>query len=237
MKNFRTGMLVPWVNTTMEDEIPTIVDSRIGLHWSRLRPNYLPHDGHDSSYLTQLLDDVPNALKKFDGLDLNTIVLGCTSASIIDGCKSLEIPDNYRTKNFITAFEAVVSYIKKISAHEIMLFAPYESHVIDDEINALASRDIKVVKAIKIDYVNEIRFISPSDLYKIFLAEYSNRCDGVFFSCTALYTLDVISYLQQVQDVHTPIFSSNIAIAMTINATYENSDLYTSKHAAWSPND
>lgn len=220
MKKFRAGLLIPWVNTAMEDEIPTLVNRNVGLHWSRLRPSRLPLDGHDDSYLQLLLDDIPNAITKFDGLDLQTLVLGCTSASVVNDGNDLVYPGKYQHIEKITAFDAAANYLKQKSAHDVILFGPYQEHILESEVKALNRLDVKIAKAVKINYDQEIRFISSIDLFKKFQAEYSPNYDAVFFSCTALYTLEVIRFIREMQNIQIPIISSNTAIALMLNNLY-----------------
>ena len=38
MKLKRVGILIPWVNITLEDELGRLIIPEIGLHWSRIEP-------------------------------------------------------------------------------------------------------------------------------------------------------------------------------------------------------
>ena len=225
MKMFRVGILIPWVNTTMEDEIPILLHPDIGIHWSRMRPRILPRNGHDSSYMEMMIKDMPYALSKFDGLDLQTLVLGCTSASILETSKIIKIPKKYRNTRFISAFDSVIGQLTKLSAKNIMLFAPYDLKTIEAETYALKKAGFLVNKSVILDYDKEIRFIPSSKIIEIFLSEIIEGIDAVFFSCTALYTVSAFSELQSSHNVTIPLLSSNIAIAREINDQYTKSML------------
>jgi maleate cis-trans isomerase len=217
VKTMQVGMLIPWVNTAMEEEIPSLVDSEIGLHWSRLRPAILPRNGHDTSYLRRMLLCMPEALSRFNGMDLHAIVLGCTSVSFAHTCSDVAIPDEYRAATLIMAFDAVIRQVKRLKAERVMLFAPYDKRTIDAEATLMVSQGINVVKRVVLTYESEIRFISTEQVYDAFLREYVD-CDAVLFSCTALYTLELISNIQQEQpELRASLLSSNTAIARTLN--------------------
>lgn len=225
MKNFRAGILIPWVNTTMEDEIPILLHPDIGIHWSRMRPKKLPRNGHDTGYLNMMIKDMPIALSKFDGLDLQTIVLGCTSASILATNNLLKIPKRYQGVRFISAFGSVIGQLSKLSAKNIMLVAPYDVKTIEAETNALKNAGVLVKKSVILDYDHEIRFIPPTNIIKIYLSEIISGVDAVFFSCTALYTVSAFLELRNSYNVKIPLLSSNTAIASEINDQYINSML------------
>lgn len=221
MKKLQVGILVPWVNVAMEEEIPSLLNQEIGVHWSRLRPSKLPDDGHDSSYLELLLSDVPNALSKFDGLDLDAIVLGCTSASFSCPFKweNYYSPQSSPTE-MLSAFDTVTIQLRKLGSRKLMLFAPYEASILTKEVSALEQAGFGVIKAIQLGYDKEIRFISPSQICETFAKTYTGGCDAIFFSCTALYTLEAIDIIRQTCDPGIPLLSSNTAIANTLNDLY-----------------
>lgn len=220
MKVLQVGMLIPWVNTAMEEEISTSVHPNIGLHWSRMRPKILPKDGHDTSYLEHMLLALPDALSGFDGLKLQVIVLGCTSVSFGNLCSSIKIPKAYRNSRFITAFDSMIFQIKKIKAKNILLFAPYDKSTIDAEADMLEACGLNVVKCIPLTYKDEIRYITTEQVYNTFEKEYTSQCDIVLFSCTALYTLEAINNIKTRLNVEIPMLSSNSAISDTLNDLY-----------------
>jgi len=222
MKTLQVGILIPWVNTAMEEEIPYLTHPDIGLHWSRLRPNVLPKDGHDDSYLEHMLVSIPEALSKFDGLNLHVIVLGCTSATLAGCCSKIEIPEPYRNLEFITAFDAVIFQIRKIRAKTLLLFAPYEQDMIEAEVQIFKSRGVDIVKYVSLPYQDQIRYITPMEIYDLFIKEYTPQCDAVFFSCTALYTLEAIDIIKRGLHIEVPLFSSNTAISIMLNDLYNH---------------
>jgi len=220
MKALQVGMLIPWVNMAMEEEIPNSVHPNIGLHWSRMRPKILPKDGHDTGYLKYMVLALPNALSGFDGLRLQVIVLGCTSVSFGNFCSSIEIPKAYKNSRFITAFDSIVLQIRKLEAKNILLFAPYDKGTIDAEANMLETCGVNVVKCVPLTYKDEIRYITTEQVYDTFEKEYTSQCDAVLFSCTALYTLEAINNIKTRLNVEIPLLSSNSAISDTLNDLY-----------------
>jgi maleate cis-trans isomerase len=120
---FQVGALVPWVNTAMEEELPFLVGSSIGLHWSRLRPQMLPMNGHDPSYMKSMLDAIPDALSEFDGLRLDAIIFGCTSA---EACYDMSLYQRVGCEYF-TALRSLIYATKSAGVHNISLLSGYKS--------------------------------------------------------------------------------------------------------------
>jgi len=220
VKEFQVGMLIPWVNTAMEEEIPFLVNPNVGLHWSRLRPKKLPRNGHDTSYLKDMALSIPEALSRFGGLDIHVIIMGCTSISFTGSTSTINIPIKYKHIKTITTFEAIILQIQKIKAKRVQLFAPYDEGTIAREIDLLKSYGFEVIKSVSLPYSDEIRYISMEQIYNTFIKEYTPKCDTVLFSCTALFTLDLINHIKEYFKIETPILSSNIAISHTLNDLY-----------------
>ncbi len=222
MKALQVGMLIPWVNTAMEEEIPNSVNPNIGLHWSRMRPKILPKDGHDSRYLRYMLLALPTALSCFDGLKPQVIVLGCTSANFGNFCPSIKLPKAYTNSRFITAFDSIVLQIRKLKAKNILLFAPYDKGTIDAEASMLKACGVNVVKCVPLTYKDEIRYITTEQVCDTFEKEYISQCDAVLFSCTALYTFEAINNIKIRLNVEIPLLSSNSVISDTLNDLYND---------------
>jgi maleate cis-trans isomerase len=221
MKVFRVGMLIPWVNTAMEEEIPHSVHPNIVLHWSRMRPKVLPKDGHDTGYLGDMVLAVPGALECFDGLELEAIVLGCTSVTLDRLLTNVKMPKAYGELAFITAFDSIVLQIRKLKAKTLLLFAPYSSAMMNRESKMLTETcGVSVVKCIPLTYADQIKNITVEQVCRTFEREYVSKCDAVLFSCTALYTLEAICRIKAQLDVRVPILSSNSAISDTLNDSY-----------------
>jgi len=125
MKEYKVGLLIPWVNTAMEDEIPLLVNKRVGLHWSRIKPSKGPKDGHDDTYLDSMIEDIPNALSRFGELKLDLVILGCTSATITNEEKNLSIIWKNQKARYVSTMDAMVAQLRKYGAKKVMLFAPY----------------------------------------------------------------------------------------------------------------
>lgn len=215
MKKTQVGLLIPWVNTAMEEEIPYLVHPDIGLHWVRLKPKKMPRDGHDTSYLESMIASIPEALSRFEGLIFDIIVLGCTSASFYSDLNKI-----YRgNSRFVTAFDAIIFQLKKLKAHKILLFAPYDATSLQREKELLERHGFSVLESVMLTYKYEIRYISAEYIYSTIIRHYL-ECDAVLLSCTALYTLDVIKKIENYHPSLAPVISSNLAIARTLNDIY-----------------
>ncbi len=177
---------------------------------------------NDLKLTLMMLQYIPDALSQFDGLNLQVIVLGCTSASFAANRPNINIPERYQYVKFISTFDAIIAQIKKTAAQNIMLFAPYDQYTINAEVELLNSYGINVAKSVSLNYVDEIRYIGEEQTYRYFLKMRSVECDAVLFSCTALYTLKVIRWIKAELDTNIPLLSSNTSIANTLNDLYQN---------------
>lgn len=217
MKKFQAGIVIPWVNTAMEEEITEFVHPNVGVHWTRVRPEKLPKDGHDSSYLKSMMASIPMALSRFDGLKLDIIVIGCTSISFTN-TSTLEIPQKYNHTPVVSVFDLIMLQLQKMGIKTLLLFAPYDRSTIDCQISIFNKNKITVLKAIPLHYKEEIRYITIDDIFDNFAAEFPIQdCDAVFFSCTALYTFEVFKKIKTTFDIKIPILSSNSVIVDAIN--------------------
>ncbi len=216
VKTFHAGLLIPWVNTAMEDEIPELVHPDVGLHWSRLRPQTLPLDGHDTRYLDSMMSSIPHALSEFDGLNLNCIVLGCTSVSFASACTRDGIPSEHNHQPIFSAFDAILHGIEKGKVRSLIVFAPYDVETLEGEVALLRSYGVEVIRGVALDYKDEIRYISEEQICSAVAREY-RLCDAVLISCTALYTIDVLRRLKRELRVNSMFLSSNTAIAELLN--------------------
>lgn len=217
MKPYQVGILVPWVNTAMEEEIPLLVNPAIGLHWMRVRPTTLPIDGHDTSYLKGLLEGMPSALTGFDGLNLQLIMFGCTSASVLSKTIGPVLPSNYQDAALWTAMDSLVYQLNRLNAESITLFAPYENAVLNSQARMLEESGIRVRKTVQIYYQSEIRHISTNVICDALSKELKHQDDVAVISCTALHTLAAVRRLRVRFDVKMPLITSNTAIAFSLN--------------------
>jgi len=222
MKEYKVGLLIPWVNTAMEDEIPLLVNKRVGLHWSRIKPSKGPKDGHDDTYLDSMIEDIPNALSRFGELKLDLVILGCTSATITNEEKNLSIIWKNQKARYVSTMDAMVAQLRKYGAKKVMLFAPYTKEMISSEISLLERFNITVSKAVRIDYFDEIRHIRPVDIFNTFMREYKSGPDAILFSCTGMYTLEAFKKIHRGINLSVPLISSNSAIGSIINDMYSS---------------
>lgn len=220
VKEYRVGMLIPWVNTVMEDEIPLQIDRQIGLHWTRLRPKLLPNDGHDNSYMASMIKQIPSGIASFDGIPISAICLGCTSASFDNSFGCLKQNNKSSQIKFFTAFEAVIIKLKKLNAKKISLFAPYDLGTIKNLIKGLSENGIEVINSTQIQYKKEIRNIRQQDLKKLLSMTEIKNVDAILFSCTGLYTMNLFKEIKDEFNLKTPVLSSNSSISDLINSLY-----------------
>jgi len=161
-----------------------------------------------------MLDAMPRAMSAFDGLRLDAIVLGCTSAEARYELSAAHTNDC----EYFTALRSLVYVMKFFGAHRIMLVAPYDPITMAAERASLRREGLDVIKEVTLSYRDEIRHIPTSDIVHSVRSEFSSECDCVLLSCTALYTIEAVAALSAILPSSCLITSSNLAIAARLHA-------------------
>lgn len=182
----RFGILVPWMNRTVEDELPGLVGNAAHLHWSRLLPDPLPRDRWDESYLAALLLDVPNAVARLGPADLRGIILACTSSSL-EGA-----PARLGSETAVmTAFQCLLAELDRRSPESLLLCTPYSSRVTKTMAVALEAAGYRVEATAMVDSALEYRDIPAGTIVDAIASRITKKVDCVVVSCTALYTASI----------------------------------------------
>lgn len=220
MNSLRVGMVVPWMNRTVEDELPELLQAvPVHLHWTRARPAKFPMDRSDESYLSSLIADVPEALERLAPSDLALVVLACTSASFDTTLCTLA-----SETRVVNAFECVISALSGSIGEPLLLCTPYSAELTGNLARELEARGHQIERVARIVSPHHFREISPLDIAATIAREVSRDVTQILISCTALYTATVSELLEFDYGIKIPVTSSVSAIANFITN-------YASKHA------
>ncbi len=206
----RIGLLVPSSNTTMEEEFRRLLPYGVSLHAARVRLRRVT-----IRELEAMKEELLDAAWRLVDANVNIIILGCTTGSLIKGIgydKELSnIITNSTGIKAITTSTAVLAALKNLSLDAISVATPYIEEVNEREKRFLEDNGIKVLKIMGLNIIDnlEIGRLSPEDAYMLARKVDTPESKGVFISCTNFRTLEVIEILEK--DLGKPVISSNLA--------------------------
>jgi len=160
-----------------------------------------------------MLDAIPSALSEFDGLRLDAIVFGCTSA---EARYDFKVNQREGCKCF-TALQSLIYAAKSVGARNILLVGPYDTLTMAAEKAILHRGGVNVLRAISLPYKDEIRHITSAAIVESVQKNFSSECDCVLLSCTAMYTIDAVAELSPLLPPDCLVTSSNLALAAQLN--------------------
>jgi maleate isomerase len=213
------GVLVPWANTVVEAELHQVSGPSVIWHYARL----VPASGTtelDERFLRGLLDAAPAALEQLAALPLSTVYLACTSAGFIYP-GAVAVPQGM-TITVVSAFEAIIAMLARLSAARIVLLTPYPREITEAEERMFGDHDITVTGSASLGSRDGYGAVTGEQVMKL-IPEVSRaamgEADVVVLSCTGWPTLALIPDLQR--GLGKPVLSSNLAIARHAQQTEE----------------
>jgi maleate isomerase len=203
------GVLVPWANTTVEDELPAWCGSA-AWHYARLAPAS-GTTALDETFLQGLMDAVPTALYQLSVLPIDRAYLACTSAAFTRPGQLAALTAASRVP-LVSAFDAIVDHLTTLSLTRIMLATPYPQAITDMEISQFAAHGISVIDAISLGLTDGYADLRTRQITEPAgkMAENSGG-DALVLSCTGWPTRAAVAILRRRLD--RPVISSNSAIA------------------------
>lgn len=199
------GMLVPWANMMVEEELPRLCPDGVVFHYARLVP-----PGRTTALNEEFLDGLraalPDALASLGRLPLDGVLLACTS----EGFTRL---DGY-APGLVSAFDALTSVLDRLGARRVALVTPYPPAITDLEAEAFAGRGITVTARASLGRDDAYARVTIGEITSL-VAGTDPRAladaEALVLSCTGWPTLDVIPRLEQ--GLGMPVISSNLAMA------------------------
>ena len=199
------GVLVPWANMVVEEELPHLCPDGVVFHYARLVPPART-TALNVGFLDGLRAAVPEALASLGKLPLDGVLLACTSEGFThSGGYPLGL---------VSAFDALTSALDRLGARRVALATPYPQAITDREADAFASRGITVTAGASLGRDDGYARVTIDEITSLVagtdpraLAE----AEALVLSCTGWPTLGVIPRLEQ--DLGMPVVSSNLAMA------------------------
>jgi len=211
----KIGIIIPSLNNTMEPELNKMVPRGIAVYATRLLlEKGLPDD------LEKMAADTEQATDLLKTADVNGILYGCTSGSLIKGVGwDQEIIRRIEERTGIpttTTSTAVIEAFKELGIKSVAVATPYVDAVNKIEKDFFESHGVTVVTIQGLGYTTgeELHRESPETAYAFAKQMNREEADCLFISCTDFATIEVLNLLEQ--DTGKPAMSSNTASLWSI---------------------
>jgi maleate isomerase len=199
------GVLVPWANMVVEEELPRLCTDGVVFHYARLVPPGRT-TALDAGFLDGLRAALPEALASLGRLPLDGVLLACTSAGFTRS-------GGY-APGVVSAFDALIGVLDRLGAKRAALATPYPQAITELEAKAFISRGIKVTACASLDRDDGYALIITDEIMALVAGANPRalaEAQALVLSCTGWPTLGVIPHLEQ--DLAMPVVSSNLAMA------------------------
>lgn len=212
----RFGVMVPARNCTIEPELYKMAPDGISLHFDRLAMELGTEGESEENVKRRLLgyfEESITSARNLAVIDPEVIAFGCTSGSLYLGPdhdrevikkiqKTVKIPTT-------TTSTAVIHALKELKINRVCVVTPYPDHLnkrVKSFLEAKGIRTLKII-GIKVPRMKSDEF--PQRVYRDAKKIISSDCRGIFISCTALRSIDIIESLEE--DTKKPVITSNQA--------------------------
>jgi maleate isomerase len=197
----------------MEPEFWRMAPEGVSVHTSRVRLSEVTPEA-----LRLMASEAVRAAEELATADVNVIVYGCTSGSLLEGVEweerlRREIRERAGVEAITTA-QAVVEALRALGVRRVAVATPYIDEINSRERSFLERSGFSVVRIRGLGIVRntDIGRQPPWVAYRLakeVAREAGRSADGVFISCTNLRTIEVIELLEA--ELQLPVVSSNTA--------------------------
>lgn len=205
----RIGLLVPSSNTTMEPELHRMTPGGVSIHTARMR---LVETTPEK--LVEMADDAGRAAHLLATAEVDFIVYGCTTGSLIGGVEweerlvqGIERETGVPT---ISTSRAVIDALKALNVERVAVATPYIDVLNRLERAFLESHGIEVTAIRGLGIVRNVEIgRTEGAAVEELVRAVAGGADAVFISCTNLPTIGLIEPLEA--GLRRPIVTSNQA--------------------------
>lgn len=204
----RIGLLLPSSNTTMEPDFVKMAPEGVTVHSARM---FLEDVTPES--LERMAGEAELAAKLLSTADVDLMVYGCTSGSLIRGVEweaslvnRIEVSSNTRA---VTTVGAVVEALRALDARKIRVFTPYTDPINRLEKAFLEAQGFQVASIRGLGLVDNLKIGRITQAEIEMLVDPGPAADCLFISCT---NLPAASLIQTLEEKHRkPVVTSNQA--------------------------
>ena len=208
----KIGLIVPSTNTINEPEFYRMAPRGVSIHTGRIK---LLGKATTESYHA-MADETARAASELATAEVDVVVWGCTSGSVIVPREKLEAAMTEQAGvPSVTTFGSVLAALTTMGAKRISMGTPYVDFVNEEEARLVEKEGIEVVSwyGLRLGETQEERRgigrVPPESLSR--LVRYIDRPEAevVFLSCTNLATVEKIAELEA--EIGKPVITSNQA--------------------------
>lgn len=210
------GVMVPCRNTTIEPEFYKLAPEGVTFHFDRL--GLVPGgEGETLEAVEKRLrgdgEEAVICTRNFSKMMLDAIAFGCTTGSLIGG-PGYDQQLISRLKEITpipitTTSTAVIEALKHLGMEKVVVVTPYIPELNEKEKIFFEAHDIEIIRIERIPHTTLKPEIVPQKAYQLAREIDTPKANGIFISCTALRSIEIIDSLEQ--DAGKPVISSNQA--------------------------
>lgn len=205
----RIGLLVPSSNTTMEPDFYRMAPEGVSVHTARMRLDEVTPDG-----LIRMADDAKRGTALLTTADVDVVVYGCTTGSLVGGVRWEEdlvdrLHDNTGIKTMSTS-GAVVGALRTLGAQRVGVATPYTDVLNRLETEFLEEQGFQVAAIQGLGLVDNLEIGRVErEVIEELVEAVAGEADTIFISCTNLPALNLIDRLEK--RYGRPVVTSNQA--------------------------
>lgn len=205
-RTVRVGLLLPWANVAVETELPRLGLRNTAFHHARLVPASRT-TAVDESFWHGLRAASAQALDSLSHVELDAVVLACTSAGFTGGPS---LPTGVST-----AFDAVIGGLAARGLTRVVLATPYPAAVTEAEADAFGEAGIDVLGHASLGLDDGYPQVTSDWILALvdrLPKQAVGAAEAVVLSCTGWHTLQAVAELEG--RLRVPVLSSNLAMAL-----------------------
>ncbi|NCC16977.1 MAG: Asp/Glu racemase [Clostridia bacterium] len=203
----KIGLIYPSAGWVMEPELNEMAPEGISIQATRV-----PLGNTDVEGLNKLLLSIQDAAVLLSHIPTDIILLGCTSASFINGLayEKQMIDEMERLTNikFTTTSTSVIKALKEMNIKKVAVATPYI-----DEVNIKAELylkenniDVCGMKGMGLITDQQIDGVKLEDVYRFCLDADCEDAEALLILCTGLRTIPIIERLER--DLNKPVITA-----------------------------
>ncbi|MEQ9439793.1 MAG: hypothetical protein RIG62_12135 [Cyclobacteriaceae bacterium] len=210
-RSFRIGMIVPSSNTTMETEIPALLQSqaahsgdRFTFHASRIRLKQVTQEA-----LQQMNHAAEAAVDQLGDAEVDAIMYACLVAVMCGGkaCMnemyqrlSMRARRQPQVPQVVTSAGALVEALKSLQARNISMITPYKRALTEVVATTLEEEGMQVLQTHSLEVTDNVKVgrLDPKNLLSIASRMDFSTSDALIISaCVQMPSLPVIEEAEQ----------------------------------------
>jgi len=224
-KNFHFGIIIPASNITVEKELFSIINQndkkhmKLFFHFGRAGFN-TRYKVSAKKYLSEVVSNLPNEIKKISKIDVENISFFCTSGSLLLNNYS-DIKDECTkilNKELITPIESLINAYNLLHIRYPLVITPYQANISSQLSKVMLNNGIfaKKVVSLNLNTTSQLYEYSYNKLFTLLEKELlnKNKYDGICIMCTNFPTFNLIEKIENKFGI--PTISSNQATLFEI---------------------